>query len=598
MAKVVGDIAVQVGADVSKLQDGMRKGGRSVKNFEAKSAKMAKNFAKVGVAVTAAAVGIAASVFKMAQSSGQAAADIKNLSNVAGVGVESFQRLAAGARTVGLEQEKLADIFKDVNDKFGDFMATGAGPLADFFENIAPAVGVTAEQFAKLSGPDALQLYVTSLERAGVSQQQMTFYMEALASDATALVPLLSRGGAAMNAYGDEAQRAGRIMSKDMVAAGVELDNKLKDITDELQTKAKIAVIEYSDEILAAADFITDTLIPAIGEFIGWISGFVDSMAPAIKTLGDFIGLLQTATGLGNEGAPATLGAGEAERWKRDDFSGFDDSSTDVSNTGAWPLDEDGNLIGLDTPTLNPPIVIKKPVTKKPKAARSGGGGGGGGGGGASITREDLEAMQELFAEEAELLDMQYEANLEKLREFRESKMGTEEEFNALEADIKKKHEEDMLALERAAQQQRLQSFSGALGDLSSLMQSENKKLFKIGQAAAIAEAVVSGYGAAVSAWEKGMKVGGPTVAYAFAGASLLKTASLISSISSASSSGAGGGVGGGAIAAGGGAAAPQQRRLAEFRVEGSNVQGLGSLVDSINEALDQGFEINLQYAE
>lgn len=587
MAKVVGDIAVQVGADVSKLQDGMRKGGRSVKNFEAKSAKMAKNFTKVGVAVTAAAVGIAASVFKMAQSSGQAAADIQNLSNVAGVGVESFQRLAAGARTVGLEQEKLADIFKDVNDKFGDFIATGAGPLADFFEYIAPAVGVTAEQFAKLSGPDALQLYVTSLERAGVSQQQMTFYMEALASDATALVPLLSRGGAAMNAYGDEAQRAGRIMSEDMVAAGVELDIKLKDITDELQTKAKIAVIEYSDEILAAAEFITDTLIPAIGEFIGWISGFVDSMAPATKALGDFIGLLQIVTGLGNEGAPATLGDGEAARWKRDNFSGFDDSSTDISNTGAWPLDEGGNVIGIDQPTLNPPIVIKKPVKK----AKSGGGA-------ASITREDLEAMQELFAEEAELLDMQYEANLEKLREFRESKLGTEEEFNALEADIKAKHEEDMLALERAAQQQRLQSFSGALGDLSSLMQTENKKLFKIGQAAAIAEAVVSGYGAAVSAWEKGMKVGGPSVAKAFTLASLAKTGALISSISSASSSGAGGASAGAAGGGGGGAAAPQQRRLAEFRVEGSNVQGLGSLVDSINEALDQGFEINLNYAE
>jgi hypothetical protein len=78
----------------------------------------------------------------------------------------------------------------------------------------------------------------------------------------------------------------------------------------------------------------------------------------------------------------------------------------------------------------------------------------------------------------------------------------------------------------------------------------------------------------------------------------LAKTGALISSISSASSSGAGGASAGAAGGGGGGAAAPQQRRLAEFRVEGSNVQGLGSLVDSINEALDQGFEINLNYAE
>ena len=87
---------------------------------------------------------------------------------VANATPEALQRWSAGARTVGIEQEKLADILKDVNDRVGDFLQTGGGPMADFFENIAPQVGVTAEQFARLSGPEALQLYITSLERAGV----------------------------------------------------------------------------------------------------------------------------------------------------------------------------------------------------------------------------------------------------------------------------------------------------------------------------------------------------------------------------------------------------------------------------------------------
>ena len=33
----------------------------------------------------------------------------------------------------------------------------------DFFENIAPKVGVTAEMFRNLSGPEALQLYYNSI---------------------------------------------------------------------------------------------------------------------------------------------------------------------------------------------------------------------------------------------------------------------------------------------------------------------------------------------------------------------------------------------------------------------------------------------------
>lgn len=62
-------------------------------------------------------------------------------------------------------------------------------PLRDFFEKVAPRVGVTADQFARLSGPEALQLYVDTLERAGLSQQEMTFYLEAMASDATRAFP-------------------------------------------------------------------------------------------------------------------------------------------------------------------------------------------------------------------------------------------------------------------------------------------------------------------------------------------------------------------------------------------------------------------------
>ncbi|MDZ7906338.1 MAG: hypothetical protein U5N55_11610 [Cypionkella sp.] len=77
--------------------------------------------------------------------------------------------------------------------------------MADFFENIAPQVGVTAENFRDLSGADALQLFVSSLEAANLSQAEMTFYMEAMAGDATALIPLLRDSGAEVTRLGDAA---------------------------------------------------------------------------------------------------------------------------------------------------------------------------------------------------------------------------------------------------------------------------------------------------------------------------------------------------------------------------------------------------------
>jgi hypothetical protein len=155
----------------------------------------------------------------MTRSTVAAANEINQLSQVANAAPEVFQRWSAASATVGIEQEKLADILKDVNDRVGDFLQTGGGPMADFFENIAPRVGVTADQFARLSGPEALQLYVDSLERASVSQQEMTFYLEAMASDTTRLIPLLQNGGAEMTRLGAQAQALGAVLDADAIAA-------------------------------------------------------------------------------------------------------------------------------------------------------------------------------------------------------------------------------------------------------------------------------------------------------------------------------------------------------------------------------------------
>jgi hypothetical protein len=188
---------------------GTRGMGRLSRELDQANARMAAFARRAKIAATAAAAALAAAVVAMTRSTIMAANEIDQLSQVANAAPEVFQRWSAASATVGVEQEKLADILKDVNDRVGDFLQTGGGPMADFFENIAPRVGVTADQFARLSGPEALQLYVDSLERAGVSQQEMTFYLEAMASDTTRLIPLLQNGGAEMTRLGAQAQALG-----------------------------------------------------------------------------------------------------------------------------------------------------------------------------------------------------------------------------------------------------------------------------------------------------------------------------------------------------------------------------------------------------
>ncbi|WP_416914160.1 phage tail tape measure C-terminal domain-containing protein [Seohaeicola sp.] len=210
----------QVRAELEGVGEaGSRGFGRLSQEMQAANARLASFARRTQIAATAAATALAGAALSMTRSTVTAANEISQLAQVANAAPEVFQRWSAASSTVGIEQEKLADILKDVNDRVGDFLQTGGGPMADFFENIAPRVGVTADQFARLSGPEALQLYVSSLEKAGVNSQEMTFYLEAMASDATRLIPLLANGGAEMGRLGEQAQRLGAVLDSDAIAA-------------------------------------------------------------------------------------------------------------------------------------------------------------------------------------------------------------------------------------------------------------------------------------------------------------------------------------------------------------------------------------------
>lgn len=208
--------------------------------------------AKRGLGAFAAGVASLASLNKL-RSTVATLDEISNAARLAGVSAEEFQALAYAANTVGVSQEKLADIFKDVNDKVGDFLQTGAGPMADFFENIAPQVGLTADQFRRMSGPDALQAYVGALQQANVSQNEMTFYLEAIASDASALLPILQDNGSEMNRLAQEARDAGIIIDESLIAAAEKGKDKLALMSQVIDAQLSAALVNLVPFLVNAA---------------------------------------------------------------------------------------------------------------------------------------------------------------------------------------------------------------------------------------------------------------------------------------------------------------------------------------------------------
>jgi len=197
------------------------------------------------------------------------AVQIGQLSQVANASTTEFQKFAAAARTVGIEQDKASDILKDMTDRVGDFLATGGGPMKDFFENVAPLVGVTAENFRGLSGPEALGLFVKTLEDAGASQQDFTFYLEAMASDATALLPLLKDNSEGLRVLGEQAEQAGRIMDQETITRMTELRNRSQELSDQLDTALATALFNVTEELGILANWVEQYGAPALEKMIG-----------------------------------------------------------------------------------------------------------------------------------------------------------------------------------------------------------------------------------------------------------------------------------------------------------------------------------------
>ena len=182
---------------------------------------------KGGLLPVLGAAGAAGAMMSFGRNALTTAKEIKNLAQVSGLGVVEFQKYADAAKTVNIDQSKLADIFKDTSDKMGDFMQANSGAMVDFFEQIAPAVGATKEEFIGLNGADALQKYFSYLQQANIPHQDMVFYMESIASDATMLIPLLENGGEAFRTLGDGAAAAGRVMEEETIEALVQAQDNI-----------------------------------------------------------------------------------------------------------------------------------------------------------------------------------------------------------------------------------------------------------------------------------------------------------------------------------------------------------------------------------
>ena len=261
MATILGQASIVLTANTASFESGIsdaRDTARSAFGDIRQQATDMGNQMRNALGVAAAATGaLSASVGVLVKEQMELVDALTKTARLANTTVTDIQKYTLAAKSMGLEVDNLGDIFKDVQDKVGDFLTTDGGELADFFKLVSDRVGVSAEQFRTLSGPDALQLYYDSLEKANVSQSEMVFYLEGIASDASLLIPLLKNGGEGFEFWEETARKAGAVMDEKTIRATQELNAA----TDLLNLSWQGAKNQFTQAIIPVLGDVAENLV-------------------------------------------------------------------------------------------------------------------------------------------------------------------------------------------------------------------------------------------------------------------------------------------------------------------------------------------------
>ncbi len=184
--------------------------GQVAEKTEGKLTKAAKGAAATGAAMATlgtAAVGAITAISAMLYKLGSMERELQASARMAGLTTDQFEAMGFAYKQFGLTVEQVNDIYKDSRERIGEWLNSQSGALQDFGDAMGMSKGeITkfAQEVDGLNGQQLLQRMMDDLEGAGVSGNQLSGVFEAMASEATRMIPALENNGKAIDELSTE----------------------------------------------------------------------------------------------------------------------------------------------------------------------------------------------------------------------------------------------------------------------------------------------------------------------------------------------------------------------------------------------------------
>ena len=280
----IGSLVVNLIAETSLFDSGLRKGQTSLKGFVAdisKTQHSMMNFAK-GVMAAAGVAGLGALVKKTMDS----IETTSRLSDRLGMTTEDLISLQYAARQSGMSTEEMNNALETFIRRIGE-ASTGGGSAAKTLRDL----GLSAQELAFKDPAEALKLVADRINQLPNAATKGAAAFDLFGRKSKDMLNLLAGGSTGIEAMRKRAEQLHITFSNLDAAKVTEANDKLKDAQEVLKGVAQTAVIEMAPAISAAADqFII--FVTSIKDMPGKIMSGIETTAMAFSYLANGIVVL------------------------------------------------------------------------------------------------------------------------------------------------------------------------------------------------------------------------------------------------------------------------------------------------------------------
>ena len=239
--------------------------------------------------VSGAAAALGGAMLKLGYDSITSADELKTLSQQTGISTDSLQKMQYASELVDVSVEDITGALKKMKPKMTDNNKT--------FEKLGVSVKDANGQLRS-----AEDVFYDSIEALGKIQNETErdqVAMELFGKSADSLAGIIDDGGAAMKAFGQEAEDMGLILDEETIGSLADTDDTIQKLKGQLAgTMAQIGAdvasvlgpaLEKASELIGKVTERLRALTPEQTETILKIVGIVAAIAPVIMLVGKII---------------------------------------------------------------------------------------------------------------------------------------------------------------------------------------------------------------------------------------------------------------------------------------------------------------------